>query len=264
MYLLVGLGNPGTGYARHRHNIGFMAVDAIASLHGFSPFKARFKGRLADGKLGNEKVLLLKPETFMNLSGQSVLEAVQFHKIPLENVIVFHDDLDLAPGKVRTKMGGGHGGHNGLRNIDALMGPNYNRVRLGIGHPGRKELVHSYVLNDFSADDKEWLTALIDSIAKNAALLAARDEAGFMNRIALAVKPTGKADAPEKPAGKVTRTSSAAPDTASAAPTVTVIGKDPTQAAPKPEPKTGAKPEGKRMSLGDLVSIVLKPSDKSE
>lgn len=208
MLLLVGLGNPGTGYARHRHNIGFMAVDAIAKAHGFLPWKTKFQGKLAEGKLGGHKILLLKPETFMNLSGQAVAEAVRFHKLDLAQVIVFHDDLDLAPGKVRTKTGGGHGGHNGLRNIDALLGANYQRVRLGIGHPGRKELVHSYVLNDFAAEDKDWLAALIDSLAKHAELLAAGDEAGFMNKIALAVKPVGKADAPAKPAGKVTRSAS--------------------------------------------------------
>jgi len=150
MLLLVGLGNPGTGYARHRHNIGFMAVDEIAHVHGFSPWKSKFQGKLAEGKFGTEKTLLLKPDTYMNLSGQSVAEAVRFHKMELAQVIVFHDDLDLAPGKVRTKLGGGHGGHNGLRSIDGILGADYHRVRLGIGHPGRKDLVHSYVLNDFA------------------------------------------------------------------------------------------------------------------
>lgn len=210
MFLLVGLGNPGSGYARHRHNIGFMAVDAIARVHGFSPFKAKFQGRLADGRLGRHKVLLLKPDTYMNLSGQAVQEAAHFHKIPLENVIVFHDDLDLAKGKVRVKIGGGHGGHNGLRSIDAMCGPEYKRVRLGIGHPGSKELVHGYVLSDFAADDKEWLAALIDSTAQHIGMLTEGDEAGFMNKLALAVKPPAapKTDTPEKPAGKVTRTGS--------------------------------------------------------
>lgn len=206
MFLLVGLGNPGTGYARHRHNVGFMAVDAIASLHGFSPFKAKFQGRLADGKLGRHKVLLLKPDTYMNLSGQSVQEAAHFHKIPLENVIVFHDDLDLAKGKVRVKTGGGHGGHNGLRSIDAMCGADYHRVRIGIGHPGSKELVHGYVLSDFAADDKDWLAALLKGVAENISLLTDSDEAGFMNKLALAVKPAVKAETPDKPAGKVTRT----------------------------------------------------------
>lgn len=211
MYLLVGLGNPGSGYARHRHNIGFMAVDAIASLHGFSPFKAKFQGRVADGRLGRHKVLLLKPDTFMNLSGQAVQEAAHFHKIPLENVIVFHDDLDLAKGKVRVKTGGGHGGHNGLRSIDALCGADYKRVRLGIGHPGRKEMVHGYVLSDFAGDDKEWLAALLESSAKNIEMLLNDDEAGYMNKLALAVKPTtaSKDDKPEKPAGKVNRSGNA-------------------------------------------------------
>src|SRR5210317_1683475 len=145
MKLIVGLGNPGAKYARNRHNIGFMAVDRIASDHGFGPWKPKFQGQIAEGRLGREKVLLLKPETFMNKSGQSVGEAMRFYKLEPEDVIVIHDELDLAPGKVRVKQGGGHAGHNGLRSIHAHIGENYARVRLGIGHPGRKDLVAHYV-----------------------------------------------------------------------------------------------------------------------
>jgi PTH1 family peptidyl-tRNA hydrolase len=189
MWLLVGLGNPGSGYARNRHNVGFMALDEIAKHIGCGPWKAKFQGRLTEGRIGRQKVLLLKPETYMNLSGQSVGEALHFHKIEPENLIVFHDDLDLAAGKVRVKLGGGHGGHNGLRSLDAHIGPSYHRVRLGIGHPGAKELVHGYVLQDFAAEDTLWLKLLLKALGDNINLLLEGDEAGYMNKLALAVKP---------------------------------------------------------------------------
>ncbi len=189
MKLFVGLGNPGTQYARNRHNIGFMALDRIAEDHGFSPWKAKFQGRIAEGRLGGEKVLLLKPETFMNRSGQSVGEAMRFYKIEPEDVCVFHDELDLAPGKCRVKSGGGHAGHNGLRSIHGHIGDSYDRVRLGIGHPGRKEAVAGYVLHDFPKADEVWLDDLIRGIADGAPALADGDTGRFMNAVSLRVAP---------------------------------------------------------------------------
>lgn len=206
MFLLVGLGNPGSGYARHRHNVGFMALDAIAHQYGAGPWKSKFQGRMSEARIGRHKVLLLKPDTYMNLSGQSVQEACHFHKIESDCVFVFHDDLDLAPAKLRIKLGGGHGGHNGLRSIDAHLGPDYHRVRIGIGHPGRKEMVNGYVLQDFSSEDQKWLPATLESLAKELELLLSGDEAEYLNRVTLATRDVLKpADAKEKPAGKVTR-----------------------------------------------------------
>ncbi len=205
MWLLVGLGNPGSGYARHRHNVGFLAVDAIAEAHGFGTWKGKFQGKISEGKLGRDKVLCLKPETYMNLSGQAVAEAVNFYKLTPDQVVVFHDDLDLAKGKVRCKVGGGHGGHNGLRSIDSHIGAEYRRVRLGIGHPGAKELVHGYVLSDFSSEDKEWLTPLLKSVSTQIGLLLDGNEAEFLNKIALSTKPVVKDEAPGKAPGKIVR-----------------------------------------------------------
>ena len=176
MQIFVGLGNPGGKYAQTRHNIGFMAVDRIAEENGFGPWKAKFQGQVTEGRLGGDKVLLLKPETFMNLSGQSVGEAMRFYKLTPEDVTVFHDELDLAPGKVKLKTGGGHAGHNGLRSIHAHIGEAYHRVRLGIGHPGRKELVSGYVLHDFARADAEWLDDLMRGLADGA--LVVRFQAG--------------------------------------------------------------------------------------
>ena len=189
MLLLVGLGNPGTGYAKHRHNIGFMAVDAIARCHGFGPFRAKFRGLVAEGEISGRKVLVLKPETFMNLSGQSVGEAMRFYKLAAEDVTVFHDELDLAPGKCRVKTGGGHAGHNGLRSIHGHIGEAYHRVRLGIGHPGRKELVSGYVLHDFAKADGDWLEPLLTGISQGADDLARGDRSKFLNAVALQVAP---------------------------------------------------------------------------
>jgi peptidyl-tRNA hydrolase, PTH1 family len=197
MKLLVGLGNPGTKYQMNRHNIGFMAVDRIASDHGFGAWKKGFHGLMSEGRLGNERVLLLKPETFMNLSGQAVQSAVAFHKIALADVVVFHDELDLAPGKMRLKQGGGHAGHNGLRSITGHLGEAYGRVRLGIGHPGQKDLVAHYVLQDFAKSEQVWLDNLLRGISDGAVALAAGDGAKFANAVALRVSPprsgTGKA-----------------------------------------------------------------------
>ena len=189
MKLFVGLGNPGAGYAGNRHNIGFMAVDRIATDHGFGPWKKAFKGLVADGRLGDARVLLLKPDTFMNLSGQAVQAAMAFHKIAPADVVVFHDELDLAPGKLRTKIGGGHAGHNGLRSIHGHIGEAYGRVRLGIGHPGHKDAVAGYVLHDFARADADWLENLLHGISDGAALLAAGDPAKFLNAVALRLSP---------------------------------------------------------------------------
>ncbi|MFD1796316.1 aminoacyl-tRNA hydrolase [Paracoccus aurantiacus] len=189
MKLIVGLGNPGAKYAANRHNIGFMAVDRIAGDHGFSPWRSRFQGEVAEGRLGSEKVMLLKPATFMNLSGQSVGEAMRYLKIQPEDVIVVHDELDLAPGKCRVKLGGGHAGHNGLRSIHQHIGEAYHRVRLGIGHPGHKDRVAGYVLSDFAKSDADWLDDLMRGISDGAEALAAGDGPGFQNKVALRMNP---------------------------------------------------------------------------
>lgn len=189
MKLFVGLGNPGAKYAGNRHNIGFMALDRIAADHGFSPWKKSFKGLIADGRLGDARVLLLKPETFMNLSGEAVQAAMAFHKITPADVIVFHDELDLAPGKMRQKQGGGHAGHNGLRSIHAHIGEAYGRVRLGIGHPGHKDAVANYVLHDFAKADQDWLDDLLRGLSDGAPYLAAGDGAKFSNAVALRTAP---------------------------------------------------------------------------
>jgi peptidyl-tRNA hydrolase, PTH1 family len=199
MRLLVGLGNPGTRYAGNRHNIGFMAVEAIARRHGFSPWRRRFQGVATEGTLAGEKVLLLLPGTFMNESGLAVAEAAHFYKIGMDDIVVFHDEIDLPPAKVRVKTGGGIAGHNGLRSISSHVGNDYRRVRIGVGHPGVKELVHNYVLGDFAKAERPWVEALCDILADNAALLAKADDASFQNKVHLAMQAKGF-DA--EPAGK--------------------------------------------------------------
>ena len=190
MLLWVGLGNPEPGMARNRHNIGFMALDVIASRHGFSPWRSRFKGLIAEGHIGGQKVLALKPMTYMNGSGESVQQAAAFYKVPIELITAFHDELDLVPGKLRVKLGGGASGHNGLRSMDRQLGaPDYWRVRLGIGHPGHKDRVLSYVLGDFSKEDKTWLIPFLDAIDDAASLLAENKMPDFMTRVALLTKP---------------------------------------------------------------------------
>ncbi len=189
MRLFVGLGNPGAKYAGNRHNIGYMAVDRIATDHGFAPFRAKFQGLLSEGRLGQERIALLKPETFMNLSGQSVGEAMRFFKLEPADVVVFHDELDLAPGKCRVKLGGGHAGHNGLRSLHAHIGDAYVRVRLGIGHPGHKDKVAPYVLSDFAKAEQDWLEDLRRGISDGAAFLAEGNDAKFMNAVALRTAP---------------------------------------------------------------------------
>jgi PTH1 family peptidyl-tRNA hydrolase len=193
MFLLVGLGNPGTKYAGNRHNIGFMAVDEIVRRHGFSTWRKRFHGEVSEGTLGLEKTLILKPLTYMNESGQSVGDAIRYLDIEPERVIVIYDEIDLMAGKVRVKLGGGAAGHNGIRSIIAHIGPHYTRVRLGVGHPGDKNLVHPHVLSDFAKADKAWLSPLLDAVAEYAALLVGGDIATFQNKVHLALKT-----APEK------------------------------------------------------------------
>ncbi|NOX73741.1 MAG: aminoacyl-tRNA hydrolase [Alphaproteobacteria bacterium] len=189
MKLYVGLGNPGAKYAANRHNIGYRAVERVAGDHGFSPWKGKFQAALSEGRLGGEKVILLKPETFMNLSGQSVGAAMRFYKLEPADVTVFHDELDLAPGKLRVKTGGGHAGHNGLRSLHQHIGPDYARVRIGIGHPGHKDRVAGYVLHDFARADQGWIEDILCGISDGIGELAKGDASRFMNAVALRVAP---------------------------------------------------------------------------
>jgi peptidyl-tRNA hydrolase, PTH1 family len=194
MRLVVGLGNPGSRYARNRHNIGFMAVDAIARRHRYPGFRSRFKGELGEGSIEGERVLLLKPQTFMNASGESVGEAARFFRILPSEVFVIHDEIDLRPGKVRAKRGGGSAGHNGLRSIDALFGADYWRVRIGVGHPGIKELVQPYVLQNFPGEELTgWVEPLLDAIAETILLLVNGAPDAFMSEVARRCAPPGAA-----------------------------------------------------------------------
>lgn len=186
MLLIAGLGNPGPRYAKQRHNIGFMAADAIARRHSFSGWSKKFKGEISEGTIAGEKVLIVKPQTFMNLSGESVGEAMRFYKLSASDLIVIYDELDLQPGKVRIKTGGGAGGHNGIKSIDAHCGKDYRRLRLGIGHPGVKERVTGHVLGDFAKSDGDWVNALLEAVADNVDMLVSGDDAGFLNKIAVA------------------------------------------------------------------------------
>jgi PTH1 family peptidyl-tRNA hydrolase len=190
MQLFAGLGNPGAQYALNRHNIGFMAVDAIAALHGFGPWKSGFQGLVSEGRIGSDKIVLLKPATFMNDSGRSVGEAVRFYKLdPAAALTVFYDELDLEPMKVRVKHGGGAAGHNGIRSLDAHIGPDYRRVRLGIGHPGSKDRVSPYVLGNFAKAEMEPLADLLGAVAAEVPWLLAGDEARFMSEVARRTVP---------------------------------------------------------------------------
>ena len=191
MFLFAGLGNPGARYAHNRHNIGFLADDEIARRHGFAPWRRRFQGETSEGVVDSEKVVLLKPTTFMNESGRAVQEAANFFKLAPADITVFQDELELPPAKVRVKIGGGIAGHNGLRSISAHIGNEYRRVRLGIGHPGVKELVHSHVLSDFAKSDRAWVEALCQAVADNAGLLAAGQDASFANKVHLTMQAKG-------------------------------------------------------------------------
>lgn len=221
MKLFVGLGNPGAQYAQNRHNIGFMALDRIAEDHGFSPWKARFQAQVSEGRLGGDKLVLLKPQTFMNLSGQAVGEAMRYLKLSPADVVVFHDELDLAPGKLRLKEGGGHAGHNGLRSIHQHIGEAYHRVRLGIGHPGHKDRVAGYVLHDFAKADEEWLDDLLRGISDGADALAAGDGPRFQNAVAARTAPARNAGR-DRPAPAAPGPVKADPEAPKAAPAAAV------------------------------------------
>lgn len=185
MQLIVGLGNPGDRYQNNRHNIGFMAVDRIGDDYGFGPARTRFQGEVREGVIAGEKCLLLKPQTFMNKSGQSVGEAIRFYKLEPDQILVIYDELDLAPGKIRMKLGGGHGGHNGIRDIHAHIGPHYRRLRIGVGHPGSKEQVTGHVLSNFAKADQSWLDPLLDAISSEIPWVIKGDEARFSTAVAL-------------------------------------------------------------------------------
>jgi PTH1 family peptidyl-tRNA hydrolase len=213
MKLFVGLGNPGSSYARHRHNVGFMALDRIAERHGLGPWKKRFHGLVCDGPVAGRRVMLLKPQTYMNDSGQAVGEAQRYLKIDEKDIYVFHDEIDLAPSKLKVKTGGGNAGHNGLRSISAHIGNEYTRVRIGVGHPGSKDLVSGHVLRDFAKADRDWLEPLLDALADAAGRLAAGDDARFLTDVARKLQPArekgkdaGPAEAaprePDQPAAK--------------------------------------------------------------
>jgi PTH1 family peptidyl-tRNA hydrolase len=217
MLIIVGLGNPGAQYAGNRHNIGFMAVDAIQRRPGFAPWAKKFKALISEGELAGEKVLLMKPQTFMNLSGEAVGDAMRFYKLGPENIVAIYDELDLGAARAKIKTGGGHGGHNGVKSLDAHCGREYRRLRLGIGHPGAKELVHNHVLGDFAKVDQTWIGPLLDALADNAEMLVRGEDSQLMNKLALAVG--GKQDAAEptpaksaaKPAGNPVGSSPAKP-----------------------------------------------------
>ena len=226
MLLIVGLGNPGSEHAGNRHNVGFMVVDAIHRRHGFAPWRRRFRGDTSEGTLAGEKVLLLKPRTYMNESGGSVSEAAHFYKIEPEQIVVVHDEVDLPPGKLRMKAGGGTAGHNGLRSIGPAIGSDFRRMRIGVGHPGVKEMVPIHVLHDFTKADRKWLEPLIEAIAEHAALLAEGKDATLANRVHEATAPP-KAEIKEP---------KAKPGPAA---------KQPAEAAPRRDPPAAeAKPEG--------------------
>jgi PTH1 family peptidyl-tRNA hydrolase len=202
MRLFVGLGNPGAKYANNRHNIGFAVVDEIARRHGFAPWRRRFQGETSEGTLERERVVLLKPATYMNESGRAVQEAANFFKLGVGEIIVFQDELELPAAKVRVKVGGGIAGHNGLRSISSHIGNDYRRVRLGIGHPGVKELVHGHVLSDFAKSDRPWVEALCAAVADNAGLLTSDRDSTFQNKVHLVMQAKGftsKEDGGEKP-----------------------------------------------------------------
>jgi PTH1 family peptidyl-tRNA hydrolase len=197
--LIAGLGNPGESYARHRHNVGFMVLDVIHESYEFSPWRRRFDGAIAEGTLAGRKVQLLKPMTYMNESGRSVGAAARFFKLEPAAVVVIHDEIDLAAGKLKVKAGGGDAGHNGLRSITATLGASYRRIRIGVGHPGEKDRVHGHVLQNFSKTDETWLVPMLTALASAAPLLAKDDDAGFMSKVAVTLNPPVVKPKPEKP-----------------------------------------------------------------
>ena len=248
--LFAGLGNPGPKHAGNRHNIGFMALDRIAADHGFAPWRRAHQGMVTEGHLGAVKVILLKPETFMNLSGQSLRAAVDFYKIDLSDIVVFHDELDLAPGKMRLKQAGGHAGHNGLRSIHAHLGEGYGRVRLGIGHPGHKDAVAAYVLHDFAKADRDWLDALLQGLSEAAPALASGDEARFMNLVALRTTP------PRPSTGTEGTRSSGKGGAASAAPMTTKPATSQPKVLPPLAPAEGATAAADSAALTPLQKLM--------
>ena len=189
MRLIVGLGNPGSDYAKNRHNIGFMAVDEIVRRHSFAPYRSKFQSEVSEGQIAGQKVLILKPMTYMNESGRAVHSAMTFYKLPLEDIIVLHDEMDLAAGKIRMKTGGGHAGHNGIRSIQSHIGAGFKRVRLGVGHPGDKEKVVGHVLQNFSKTDQQWLDKMIEAIGEHADFLVKGEDSSFMSKVSLAINP---------------------------------------------------------------------------
>ncbi|WP_119166937.1 aminoacyl-tRNA hydrolase [Algihabitans albus] len=267
MLLLVGLGNPGPRYAGNRHNIGFMALDEIVRRHGFSGWRKGFQGEVAEGRLGGEKVLALKPLTYMNESGRAVGEALRFYKLTPAAVTVLHDELDLAPGKVRVKLGGGAAGHNGLRSITQHIGPDFKRVRLGIGHPGRKEAVHGWVLSDFPKTDGDWLEPLLEALVRHAELLVAGEDGPFMSRVnqevgpqkpkAEVIKPEPKAElTKQRPKAELTKQRPKAETTELKQPTKQAepqLEKPEQVAAPESNPKRdGLLAQALKRALGQL------------
>lgn len=196
--LIAGLGNPGSQYARNRHNAGFIVVDETGAAHGFGPWRTKFDGLICEGTLAGRKTYLLKPQTYMNLSGDSVAPALRFYKLPLDALVVIHDEIDLAAGKLKVKTGGGDAGQNGLRSITAALGPDYRRVRVGIGHPGVKDRVTGHVLGNFGKDEIAWLKPLVEAMVQAAPLLAKDDDKGFMNKVALLTQPPKPKPEPKK------------------------------------------------------------------
>jgi PTH1 family peptidyl-tRNA hydrolase len=241
MLLVVGLGNPGAEYERQRHNVGFMAVDVIHRRHSFQPWKRRFQGAIAEGTLAGDKVLLFKPQTFMNDSGRAVQEAAHFYKLAPKDIVVIHDEVDLPPAKVRLKAGGGSAGHNGLRSISGALGDEYRRIRIGVGHPGRKEAVPHYVLHDFAKADTAWLVPLLDAIADNAALLAEGKDSTLANRIHAALAP----ETPDKPPKAGKPRPEAKPEVAAKSGETTSTPGD-----PKPDKPEGALARGLKKLFG--------------
>jgi len=236
MLLLAGLGNPGREHANNRHNIGFMAADEIARRHSFGPWRHKFQAEVADGTLGGVKVLLMKPTTYMNESGRAVGEAMRFYKLEPEDVLVMHDELDLAPGKFRLKAGGGHGGNNGIRSLIQHIGNDFRRLRIGIGHPGRKDLVHHYVLHDFARADADWVEPMLTAFADNAGLLAQGKDSAFANKVHLALRP---------------------PEERSSKPRAKPAGIDEDKALPPPQPPTEAAKPPKGGALAEGLAKLL-------
>ena len=254
MFLLVGLGNPGPKYAGNRHNIGFMAIDEIARQHNISPWRKKFQGESSEGLLGGEKVLLLKPSTYMNESGRAIAEACRFYKIAPEDVFVFHDELDLAPGKVKAKLGGGVAGHNGLRSTNAHIGANFHRIRLGIGHPGR-DRVTQWVLNDFAKADRDWLEPLLDALARNAPALIKGDLGRFMTDVSRTL-------APEPPKKKKSKPDKQAEDKTDGVKSATADTAPSTSATNSTEPKKTGKEPTKTALADALMKLISKQKDQ--